>query len=75
MSSYQYETLFAFNNLKQYTPAIFIEDINTWQDELKNINFNVTKTTKIGLTAGASTQKEELVELKNLIIKTLEEQE
>lgn len=58
-----------YNNVKQYTPSIFIEDISTWFDEIQNINFNFTKDTKVGLTAGASTQKEELDTLKELIIK------
>ena len=56
-----------FNNLKQYKPAIFIEDISTWFEELENIGYKFTKNTKVGLTAGASTQKEELLLLKELI--------
>lgn len=58
-----------FNNVKQYTAAVFIEDINEWQNAIQEIGFNFTKDTKVGLTAGASTQKEELFELKELIIK------
>lgn len=56
-----------FNNVKNYTKAIFIEDISSWQDELKAQNIAFDKSTKFGITAGASTLKEELTALKNLI--------
>lgn len=56
-----------FNNLKQYKPSIFIEEVEDWFEELKTINFEFTTETKVGLTAGASTPKEELFELKQLI--------
>ena len=56
-----------FNNVKQYTKAIFIENINSWKDELISQNINFSRESKIGLTAGASTLKEELILLKNLI--------
>lgn len=58
-----------FNNIKNYTQAIFIEDITTWFDELVKNQIKIDKDTKIGITAGASTLKEELVALKNLIEK------
>lgn len=58
-----------YNNVKQYSPSIFIEDISSWQSAIEEIGFKLTKDTKVGLTAGASTQKEELFELKELIIK------
>ena len=57
-----------FNNVKQYKPSIFIEEITDWQTELENIGFEFKFDTKIGLTAGASTPKEELLELKQLIL-------
>lgn len=56
-----------FNNVKKYTKAIFIEDISTWQNELRAQNIALDKSTKFGITAGASTLKEELISLKNLI--------
>ena len=56
-----------FKNVSYYCPSIFIEDINTYKTELKNNNITINKNTHIGITAGASTLKEELIELKNLI--------
>ena len=56
-----------FNNVKQYKPAIFIEEITDWLKELENIGFDFKFDTKVGLTAGASTPKEELTHLKQLI--------
>ena len=56
-----------FNNVKQHTNAIFIENIHDWKSELNSQNIAYNKNTRFGLTAGASTLKEELVELKNLI--------
>lgn len=60
-----------FKNVSSYCPSIFIEDINTFSKELKNNNISINKNTVIGITAGASTLKEELTELKNLIINYL----
>ena len=56
-----------FNNIKNYTSSIFIEDINSWKDELIAQNIPFSSETKFGITAGASTLTEELLELKNLI--------
>ncbi len=56
-----------FKNVSHYCPSIFIEDINTYKTELENNNIKINKNTRIGITAGASTLKEELIELKNLI--------
>lgn len=56
-----------FNNISSFTKAIFIEDINTWHDELIAHGYEFNKDTIIGLTAGASTLKEELISLKQLI--------
>lgn len=53
-----------YNNIKNYAPTIFIENINMVEEELKNNNLTLTKETKIGLTAGASTSKDEIEELK-----------
>ena len=56
-----------FNNVKQHCNAVFIENIHDWKDALKKQNIQFNKDTHFGLTAGASTLKDELVELKNLI--------
>ena len=62
-----------FNNVKNITPSVFIEDINTWQDALIEANITLSKNTKIGLTAGASTMKSELEELKQMIENKIKE--
>ena len=56
-----------FKNVNSICPSVFIEDIYSYKDALKEINFEITPKTKVGITAGASTRKEELVELKKLI--------
>ncbi len=56
-----------FNNIKTLCPSIFIEDINTYKQALKEINFKLNKNTRVGITAGASTMKEELEILKKNI--------
>lgn len=56
-----------FNNVSRVCPSIFIEDIHTYKDALKDKNLSITSTTKVGITAGASTMKDELFELKTLI--------
>ena len=56
-----------FKNVSYYCPSIFIEDINTYKTELENNNITINKNTRIGITGGASTLKEELLQLKNLI--------
>lgn len=61
-------TIELYNNMKKYAPTIFLEDINMVLEELKNSNIVLNKNIKIGLTAGASTLKEELKELKKIII-------
>ena len=60
-----------YNNLKQIKPSLFIENIFDWEEELKKENLTISKNTKIGLTAGASTMKSELETLKQLITKHL----
>lgn len=56
-----------FNNVKTYTNTIFIENIYDWQEKLKNNNLTFNKNTRFGITAGASTLKEDLIKLKQLI--------
>lgn len=58
-----------FASVSKITTVIFLEDITKWKQEFDKLNIALTPNLKIGLTAGASTLKEELVELKNLIAK------
>ncbi len=60
-----------YNNVRNHCPSIFIEDINDYLHALREANINIDKDTKIGITAGASTRKEELSTLKQLIISHL----
>ena len=55
------------NNISKITTTIFLEDIESFETALKENNIILTKDTKIGLTAGASTDKEELVTLKKML--------
>lgn len=61
-----------YKNLKSITNCIFIENINDWKSACDENNIKITTNTKIGLTAGASTFRNELEDLKNLINKYLE---
>ena len=54
--------------LREICPTIFIENIKEYKDELTKNGIILTCSTRIGLTASASTMKEELEELKQLII-------
>lgn len=54
-------------NLERFKKVIFIEDICAINQSLKDNNISLTKKTKIGLTAGASTLKSELESLKNTL--------
>ena len=56
-----------FKNVSSICPSIFIEDIKTYKDALKKNNLVISQETRVGITAGASTRKEELYELKSLI--------
>lgn len=56
-----------FNELYEIKPTIFLHDINHWQQELKKQNITILPTTKIGITAGASTPLQELSLLKEKI--------
>ena len=67
-------TLELYNGLKPITTTLFLEDINDLDQELKSNNITLNKNTKIGLTAGASTMREELEILKENIINKLQEQ-
>lgn len=58
-----------YNNVKNYCTSVFIEDIYLYNDALEKDNIKITNNTRIGITAGASTRKEELTELKTLIEK------
>ena len=58
-----------YNNVRNYCPSIFIEDIYSYKEVLKSNNIIINPNSRIGITAGASTRKEELVELKGLIEK------
>ena len=60
-----------FKNVSSICPSIFIEDIYSYKDALKETGLEITSQTRVGITAGASTRKEELVELKKLIEKDL----
>lgn len=57
-----------YKNVQKYCRTIFLEDINLVYEELNNNNIVLNKNMKIGLTAGASTLKEELYNLKYLLI-------
>ena len=61
-----------FENVKKITNAIFLEDIYDYQTELKSNNVDLSKNIKIGLTAGASTNRSELETLKILLEKDIE---
>ena len=56
-----------YNNLIQYKPTILIENITEYKDALKDIGIKLSPSTKVGITAGASTMREELESLKTLI--------
>lgn len=56
-----------YKNINMITPSIFIEDIKTYKEALNKKGLTISKDTKLGITAGASTRKEELFELKKLI--------
>lgn len=55
------------NNISKITKTIFLENIEEFESELKANNIILTKDTKIGLTAGASTERSELETLKIML--------
>ena len=56
-----------FKNVSSVCDSIFIEDISSYKQELEKSNLRISSETRVGITAGASTRKEELFELKKLI--------
>ncbi len=66
-SKHSSNTTELFNNLSKTINTIFLEDISLWKESLKKANFVITKNSRIGITAGASTDPEELLTLKNEI--------
>lgn len=56
-----------YKNLCNVCKTIFVDDINKWQSILKEEGVKILKNTKIGITAGASTDPEELEILKKSI--------
>ena len=58
-----------FNNVSGICPSIFIEDIYEYKNALQNANITIKDDSVIGITAGASTMKNELLALQKLIEK------
>ena len=56
-----------FENLKTHTKTIFLENVLEVFEELKNNKIDITPNLKIGLTAGASTPKDDIIALYNLL--------
>lgn len=56
-----------YNNIKNYCTSVFIEDIYLYNDALVKEGITLSPNSRVGITAGASTRKEELTELRNLI--------
>ncbi len=61
-----------FKNISILCPSIFIEDISSYKEAFEKSGITLSKTMKIGITAGASTNRAELETLKTLIQKDLE---
>lgn len=62
-----------FNNLKTITKSIFLENIYDAKSILDSEGIKLSKNIRIGLTAGASTMKSELEQLKTILEKMIEE--
>ena len=56
-----------YKHMSTICPSIFIENIKEYNQALKQANISVSQDFKIGITAGASTLKQELYDLKDLI--------
>lgn len=56
-----------YNNLSKICKTIFIDNTENWKELVEKENITLTKEIKIGITAGASTDPEELKNLKNKI--------
>lgn len=65
-------TVELFNNIKTITKCVFIDDIENWKELLNQNKIQLSNSIKIGITAGASAMKEDLIYLKNSISKHLE---
>lgn len=61
-----------FENVKKYTKAVYLSDINDWKKCLKESDYALNNNMNIGITAGASTMKEDAVILKNMLLKEYE---
>lgn len=61
-----------YKQLTKIKPTIFLQDINLWQQEFNKNNICLSPTLKIGITAGASTIKQELTTLQKLINEQLD---
>jgi len=72
-SKHSSNTVELHKNLSKFCRAIFIDDVNKWQELLESENIILTKDIKIGITAGASTDPEELSALKLMIEKEIKE--
>lgn len=57
-----------YNNIKDICPTIFIDNIYNYKQELTRNHVSLKPANKVGITAGASTMKEELEELKRIIL-------
>lgn len=62
-----------YNNLKNVCPTVFVENIHNYKSALEENKIKINKNTKIGITAGASTMKEELEVLRKMIIEDFAE--
>ncbi len=60
-------TIELFNNLSEKNKTIFLEDLELWKEKLKKNDVNLSSSSKIGITAGASTDPNELNFLKQSI--------
>jgi 4-hydroxy-3-methylbut-2-enyl diphosphate reductase len=56
-----------FENVKQTTKSIFLEDISDWKTAFQENGITLSKIIKIGITAGASTMHSELEQLQDLL--------
>ena len=63
-----------YNNLSKLKPTVFLEDTSRWREMLKAAGIALSNTLKIGITAGASADPEELIVLKQNIEKAILEE-
>ena len=62
-----------FKNVSNYVTSIHIEDVSEFDEELKKNNVILNKDIKIGVTAGASTLKEEVYKSAEIIQEKINE--